>query len=138
MLGSAVGGIGHFWTWQNNASNCGQKRCQCRSGWCLPFLSPGQRPGGPGLPAVAPHSALLLVRRVLQQLAHLDSAGSRGAALVLVGEEKASLELFHSSSRELRIPVPTFSVVHFRRKPSPKKETVKGHLAGGPSVGLVG
>ena len=38
-----------------------------------------------------------------------------------------------SSSREVRIRLSTFSVVYFRRGTLPsKKETVKGHLAGGP------
>ena len=43
---------------------------------------------------------------------------------------------YRSSSRETRIRVPSFfySVVYFSRGTLPKKETVNGHLAGGPSI----
>ena len=41
--------------------------------------------------------------------------------------------LTRSSSREVRIRVPVFSVYFSRGTLPTKKETVKGHLAGGPS-----
>ena len=95
-----------------------------------PFAWP---PPSPGAAAGASGTPRLTSDRVdgpkkapgLQSIAH--------PYVVSVG--KISI-MSRSSSRELRIRVPLFSVVYFSKGtlPPQKKETVKGHRAGGPLV----